>query len=300
MKINLKILGAILFVVNYTSGQSLLETLDKEYKASPTFELATFKTTRLGLGHSIETRSKGTLEISLYSRFWNHSEGETQRFLADEISNRFGLDYAVLDRLSLGIGYTNYDKATDGYFKFKLLRQQKGEGKLPLTITIVQTFSYRNFESAYNDLYPQNTILSSDVYSFASQLLLARKFSPKFSIQLSPTLLHRNRETLKGQPNTQFAAGLGVRYKIGGHVSIVSEYFQTFNKGEVNTTYSPFMLGVNWELSHLLLQFQVTNARGFVEDLFITQTQNNFNFHDGNFHFGFNATFVIQLKKNKL
>jgi hypothetical protein len=60
------------------------------------------------------------------------------------------------------------------------------------------------------------------------------------------------------------------------------------------------MIGVNWELSHLLLQFQITNARSFAEGDFITQTQNNFNLHDGNFHFGFNATFVLHTRKNKL
>ena len=65
-------------------------------------------------------------------------------------------------------------------------------------------------------------------------------------------------------------------------------------------TYNAFMVGVNWELSHLLLQFQVTNARSFPEDTFITQTRNNFNAKDGNFHFGFNATFVLHTKKKKM
>ena len=49
-----------------------------------------------------------------------------------------------------------------------------------------------------------------------------------------------------------------------------------------------------------MLQFHATNARSFVEDTFITQTTNNFNTKDGNFHFGFNATFVLHTKKKKL
>ena len=60
------------------------------------------------------------------------------------------------------------------------------------------------------------------------------------------------------------------------------------------------MIGVNWELSHLMLQFHVTNARNYAEDVFITQTTNNFNFKDPNLHFGFNATFVLHTSKNKL
>lgn len=74
----------------------------------------------------------------------------------------------------------------------------------------------------------------------------------------------------------------------------------TANPVKSVSTYNRFMIGVNWELSHLLLQFQMTNTRSFVEDAFITQTQNDFNFADGNFHFGFNAIFVLHSKKNKL
>jgi hypothetical protein len=65
-------------------------------------------------------------------------------------------------------------------------------------------------------------------------------------------------------------------------------------------TYNAFMIGVNWEVSDLMLQFHFTNARNFVEDTFITQTKNNFNAKDGNFHFGFNATFVLHTKNKKL
>jgi hypothetical protein len=65
-------------------------------------------------------------------------------------------------------------------------------------------------------------------------------------------------------------------------------------------TYNVFMVGVNWEVSDLMLQFQITNARNFAEDTFITQTRNNFNSKDGNFHFGFNVTFVLPIRKKKL
>ncbi|NJN50403.1 MAG: hypothetical protein HC798_04870 [Polaribacter sp.] len=59
------------------------------------------------------------------------------------------------------------------------------------------------------------------------------------------------------------------------------------------------MAGLNWEVSDLMLQFFITNATNFAEDLYITQTPNNFNFKDPNLHFGVNATFILHTNKNK-
>jgi hypothetical protein len=138
-----------------------------------------------------------------------------------------------------------------------------------------------------------------DRLSFTSHLLMARKFTPNFSLQVSPTLIHRNSALFEENPQTQFAIGFGGRYKVGHHVSIVSEYYYVANPLETINTYNAFALGVNWEVGDIILQFQLTNARAMVEDAFITQTTTNFNFNDGNLHFGFNATYILHLKRNK-
>lgn len=282
------------------NAQSLLTKLEKEYPTKPVNEIATFKTTRIGLGHSIETRKKGALEISLYSRYWNHKEGNTQRFLADEVNVRFGLDYAISDNFTIGAGYTNFNKSMDGFLKYKIINQKRNTNKSLFSIVLFQGTSIKKKQSATTSSYGTNS-LNLNVYSFTSQILIARKFNRKFSMQLAPTLISRTNSVFENQPKSQFALGLGARYKVGSHVSIVSEYYHVTNAIKTpNKTYNPYMIGVNWELSHLLLQFQITNARGFSENSFITETQNNFNFHDGNFHFGFNATFVLHLSKNKL
>lgn len=280
-------------------SQNLLDQLNKEFPNKTVYEIATFKTTRIGLGHSIETRKKGALEISLYNRYWNIPNFEGQRFLADVVSTRYGLDYSFTDNFTLGLGYTNHDKILDGFAKYKLLKQQENTKKGFVSVTLVQGFSQRKFTSTSGSIYqPINT--SSDRYAFTSQVLVARKINTELSLQISPTFIHREANPLDEDPNNQFAVGFGGRHKIGGHASIVSEYFYVANPIKSAQTYNAFMVGVNWELSHLLLQFQVTNARNFVEDTFITHTKNNFNAKDGNFHFGFNATFVLHTKKKKL
>jgi len=280
----------IVFFVGISSSlhsQNLLDKLNKEFPDTPVYEIATFKTTRIGLGHAIETRKKGTLEISLYNRYWNIPNFEGQRFLADVVSTRYGLGYSFSDNFTFGLGYTNHDKITDGFAKYKILKQRQNSKKGFVSITLVQGFSHRNIENTNTTLY--ESVTTSDKYAFTSQILVARKLNPDFSLQITPTFIHRESSSLTDDLNNQFAIGFGGRHKIGGHASIVSEYFYVANPLKSVDTYNVFMVGVNWEVSDLMLQFQITNARNFAEDTFITQTRNNFNSKDGNFHFGFNV-----------
>ncbi|MFY0603419.1 MAG: hypothetical protein JXQ93_05685 [Flavobacteriaceae bacterium] len=299
MKTNKLFTGIIIAFMGFylpTSAQNLLEKLENEFPKTHQIEIATFKTTRIGLGHSIETRSKGALEIAMYNRYWNIPDFDGQRFLADKVSTRFSLEYSITDRFTFGGGYTNFDKITDGFLKYRLIRQLKGSRKAPMSITLLQTISHLNTNGT--GLYPGATPLGE--YGYSTQVLVARKFNPKFSAQISPTYIRRKAASSSNNPTDQFAIGFGGRHKVGGHVSIVSEYFYVMNPLKSIDTYNAFSVGVNWELSHLMLQFQVTNARNFADDTFITRTTNNFNFEDGNFHFGFNATFVLHTRKKKL
>lgn len=289
----------ILFIYLLTLGsiycsfsQNLMDILEKEQQDTLGFIPATFKMTRVAFGHSTEVRSKGVLEIFVANRFWNLPTDRSQSFAADRMSSRFALEYGLSDRLSFGVGATTFDGLFDGYLKYKLLTQKKGSNPSPFNITIFQGSSY-NSSAIANPLVKDDFV---DRLSFTSQLLISRKISSDLSFQIAPTFVHRGlRFSSEDDPNF-FALGFGTRYKIGPHLSIVSEYYKTFNPIESVDTYGPFALGVNWEIGDVLLQFMLTNARAMVEDSFITQTRNNFNFKDPNLHFGFNATYVIHFK----
>lgn len=287
-----------LVFVGSMSSQNLLDKLDKEFNKTSFNEIATFKTTRIGLGHSIETRKKGSLQLSLYFRYWDTPAATGQNFLADVVSTRYGFDYAISNDFTFGLGYTNFDKITDGYLKYKILKQKQSSKKRWLSITLVQNISHRKVENANSNLYASSS--SENKYAFATQVLLARKFNQNFSFQISPTFTHRASDNLTNDPNSQFAIGFGGRHKISKYASIVSEYFYTANSISSFDTYNPFLIGVNWNVRGLMLQFHLTNARNFAEDTFITQTTNNFNFKDPNLHFGFNATYTIHTRKKKL
>ncbi len=283
----------LIFAANTVAGQDLLGILDKEQQDAPQYTLATFKFSRISFGHSVETRKKGLLDIFVANRFWNTPADRAQSFAADRLSTRVALEYGISDRLLLGFGGTTYDGLFDGFLKYKLVRQRSDKKGSPLSVSLLQSASY------FSEGLAAPTIQGdlANRLSYTTQLLIASKISPNFSFQIAPTFVHRGLVFSEEDPQNHFAIGLGIRYKLGNHVSFVSEYYYNTNPITSFDTYGPFAVGVNWEIGDVMLQFSLTNAVRMVEDSFITQTRNNFNFRNPNLNFGFNVAYVIHFKK---
>jgi hypothetical protein len=282
-------MGATLY--GFAQENNLLEALKKIDPDTTLFTIATFKATRIQLSHSVETRKKNTLEISAMTRYWNTPAETSNAFIADRMSARFGLEYGISDRLTFGIGFSTINSITDAFLKYRLLRQQDN-GKNKFSITLLQAVSHNGDGNSFYNVLDDGSF--SENLSFVTQLLIARKFTRNFSFQLMPTYIKKNTTIWPSDDEHQFAIGFGARYRVGRHVSVASEYYYVANPLNSIQTYSPFSLGVNWELSDLMLQFKMTNTPNFVEEAFITRTRRNFNFKDGNFFFGFHATYFIQ------
>jgi len=291
-----KIVLCFLWVCTTTStwSQDLLGLLDKEHGEAPQYTQATFKFTRIAFGHSIETRKKGILDVFVANRFWNTPAERSQSFAADRLSTRIALEYGVSDRLLVGFGGTTYDGLFDAFLKYKLLRQRSDRQGAPISLTFLQASSY--FSEGIVSPFIADDF--SNRLAFTSQLLIGKKISPNFSLQITPTFIHRGLEYAERDPQSHFAIGFGGRYKLGNHVSVMSEYYYTANPIESFDTYGPFALGVNWEIGDVMLQFMLTNAVRMVEDAFITGTRNNFNFRNPNLNFGFNMTYIIHFKRH--
>lgn len=283
----------LVLVANSVLAQKgLLEILEKEQEDDPQYTMATFKATRISFGHSVETRKKGILEISVANRFWNTPSLYSQSFGADKMNARIALEYGISDRLSTGWGGSTWDGLFDWYVKYRLIRQRSDKSDSPLSITLFQNASY--YSEAIGPYIDDDF---SNRLSFTTQALIARKFTSDFSFQIAPTFVHKGLRFSGEDPQNHFALGFGGRYKLGGHVSFVSEYYAVFNPITSRDTYGPFSIGINWELGDVMLQFMLTNASHIVEDAYITDTGYNFNFKNPNLNFGFTATYVIHFNR---
>jgi hypothetical protein len=134
---------------------------------------------------------------------------------------------------------------------------------------------------------------------YVHQLLLARKFGPRFSLQLTPSYLHRNLVETTADPNDLFALGAGSRIKISKRVSFNAEYFYVFSPDASTLSspiYNPLSFGVDIETGGHVFQLILTNAVAMRENGFLGQTTGQW--RNGDIHLGFNISRVFQLKKN--
>ena len=274
------------------NAQDLLDILDNELPKEPEYATATFKFSRISLGHSVETRKNGTLDVFVSSRFWNAPTERSQAFFADRLSARIALEYGLTDRLLIGAGGTTFDGRFDGFLKYKLVKQRTDGKGPPFSVSLLQNTSY------FSEGFPASVDSErSNRLSFTTQVLIAKKISPQLSLQVTPTFIHRGLVYQEDDPQDHVAVGFGGRFRLGNHLFAVSEYYQVLNPIKSVDTFGAFSLGVNWELSDVMLQFMLTNAQSMVEDAFIADNRNNFNFKAPNLNFGFNFTYTFHLKK---
>ena len=276
----------LFFITNFSQGQGLLDEIDAMEEPQQDFTPATFKGSRIINGHSIITRKKGAFEFLIAHRFGRINSGAYELFGLDNANVRFGFEYGINDRLTLGFGRNSFEKTYDAFYKFALLRQQTGKKNVPVSITIFSSVAWKTLKDPETNELPKFT----RTLAYTHQMMVARKVNKKFSLQVTPTLIHFN-FVENTQKNTIAALGIGGRYLITKRISINGEYFFRNATDEPELFNNAIALGVDIETGGHVFQLQFTNARSMIEKGFIRETTGNF--FEGDIHFGFNLTRVF-------
>lgn len=259
------------------------------------YTTATFKTTRIVNGHSIENVGEGVLDAKISHRFDPINNGVYDLFGLDGASIRIGVDYGVTDRLMVGAGRNSNEKIIDGFAKYKLLRQSTGKRKMPVTLSYLVDAQIKTVKFA--DETRDNKFTSRLYYTH--QLLLARKFSERISIQLMPTLVHRNLVATNEDKNDVFAIGAAGRIKLTRRVTFNVEHYYVPEGQIVSNDYANSLaFGFEIETGGHVFSLHFTNARDMTYKGFVTETPVDF-FEKNGVRFGFNIARVFTLKKPK-
>lgn len=277
-------------IQNISNAQDLLDLLGED-EPTTEFTYATFKTTRIINGHSVENPADGVLLFMISHRFGKLNSGAYDFFGLDQATIRLGFEYGIGERLSVGIGRSSYQKAYDGFVKYKILRQSSGDRTMPLTMTWFSSMDL--FSLKWQDTERKNYFSSR--LSFVHQLLLARKFSDKFSLQVSPTFIHKNLVLTEADDNDTFAMGVGGRLKLTQRVSVNAEYFYLMPGSVANNFVNPLSIGFDIETGGHVFQLHFTNTQPMFERGFITETRGKWT--NGDIYFGFNLSRVFTIKK---
>jgi hypothetical protein len=275
----------------------LLGQLESENKKDAPNELveATFKSTRLINGHTVQTPGEGTLVFLISHRIGPFNSGSYEFFGLDQAKMRIALEYAVTDRLEIGVGRSTLDKTVDGFLKYRAIRQSTGAHAMPVSVTLFASSAITTLHYADNI---DHTLGLRTAYSY--QALIARKFSTDLSLQLMPTLIHRNLVMNEGQRNDIYAIGVGGRYKLTKRFSLNAEYYSVLDKYTLDHFNNSLALGVDIETGGHIFQLLLTNSQGMIEKQFIGETTDKF--FNGGIYFGFNINrnFTVKQRARKI
>jgi hypothetical protein len=275
----------LLSILTVKAQDDLLDILNDEQVPETNYALATFKGARLINGHTIVTRKAKELEFIISHRFGRINTGIDEFFGLDGANVRFSLEYGITNNLTGGIGRNSFEKVYDGFLKYGILKQSSGKVVMPISVTAFSSVAIRTLD----DPAFQSDDFNSKV-SYTHQLLLARKFSDKFSFQLAPTYVHRNK-VLANQENDIIALGIGGRMKLNTRLALNAEYYYRLTS-EIDPTYKDSIgIGLEIETGGHVFHLNFANSRSMVERGFITETDGNF--FKGDIHFGFNISRVF-------
>ncbi len=280
-----------LFSIGYSQNLlSILDSLDVE-NTEPGIITNSFKSVRLINGYTSDIAGKNDLVLSVSHRFEDVNQGIYDLFGLDRSVIRFGFEYGVGDRISIGFGRSNFEKLYDGFIKLKIANQSSSSG-FPLSITLLEGVVIKSLKWTDETRdYP----FSARMY-YVHELLVSRKFSNKFSAQLSPTLVHRNMVETKEQPNLVPAIGMGANLTINSWLSVSAEYYHVLSSDVLDRYNNSLAVGVEIESGggHIF-QIHLSNSDGMTEKAFIAETIGQWD--KGDIGIGFNIIRVFSLKR---
>jgi hypothetical protein len=308
MKAKILFLFGMLHAAQLLGQDDLLNMLNQEDAKKTTYTQATFKGTRFINGQTVETIAKKHLNFWISHRFGALNSGFMDNFLGlDEAKIRLGLEYGISDGWLVGMGRSTIEKTYDFYSKYKVLRQSNA---MPITLTMYGSLATNTMPTGYtlpsgNMMRYENNLQRQ---TYMGQLLIARKFTDKLSLQIMPTVLHNNKVESVYFDNNLYSLGMGGRYKLTNRLSLSAEYYKnivdTQNFLEKSGTPYPyqdsFSIGFDIETGGHVFQLHFTNSKGMIEKHFISQTTGTWANADIFYGFNMARTFSFEPdKKNK-
>ena len=252
--------------------------------------IETFDDTRVVNGHSVETQKEGSMKFIIAHRFGAINSGIHQLGGLDNSQIRFGFDYGISDNITIGVGRSSFEKNLDGFVKVKLLHQSQ-EGS-PISLVAFQSADIFTFET-----FQPFDIETKYRWNYVTQLLLARKFSDRLSLQVMPTYVHKNLVETSDLDNDILSVGAAGKVQLTKILSFKAEYYYTLPDQLLDANTNSLALGFDIETKHHVFQMHLGNSRGMIERYFISETFGKWS--DADIMFGFNITRDFQIKGRK-
>ncbi len=291
---------AFTFLSLTSFGQDdLMDMLEEDNAAETEKEVvrATFKGIKLVNANTIETTKKKTLEFRITHRFGDMKiddpAGKHTLYGLDNAANiRFSFDYGLTDKMSIGFGRSKIAEHLDFNLKYRFL-EQKHNG-FPLSVAYYGATALTPIANVPNDEFANRM-------SYVNQLIIASKLNSSISLELLPTMVHRNYvdqsilhpSNGSVDENDLFSLGFAGRFKVTKRMAVVVDYFYTFSefRDSENGFYDALGVGVEIETGGHVFHINVSNSAGIIENDYIPGTTSSWG--NGEYKLGFNISRVF-------
>jgi hypothetical protein len=275
---------------NQTQAQDdLLGMLQAEAPNKAVPVIATFKAPRVITGQSIEHTAAKHLNFVILHRFGEINGGAYTLFGIDQATIRLAFDYGLTDKLQIGLARSSVGKVYDGSLKYKILAQSKGKKAMPFSLGYYGNVAINTLEWAN----PNRDNFFTSRMSFFNQLNIAKKFGDKFSLQLSPTMIHYNLVGPKDYDNTTYALGVSGSIKLSRSIRFNFEtYPRLTGRDQLSSSglkiYDYLGVGFDIETGGHVFQLMFCNGNGMLEQQMASETTTTWT--DAGIRLGFNIS----------
>jgi hypothetical protein len=254
----------------------------------------TFKDTRVINSHSVETVPNRKLDFRIGHRFGNLKDGWERLYgLEDAEDVLFGFEYGLSDELTVGISRTKgageLSALVSPSIKYRILHQ-KDDNSMPLSLTLMGVSTISTMKSSQSEALTNFDKFAHRI-SYTAQILIAHKFSQRFTLQVMPGYTHRNKVDFN-DVNGIFSVGVGTRIQINKVFGIIAD--ATFLLADrPDGFYTPMGIGLEIDTGGHIFQLNFTNATGIIENDYIPYTTSNWG--DKEFRLGFTISRTFNL-----
>jgi Membrane bound beta barrel domain (DUF5777) len=288
------LLPALLLVLGISHAQTILgtDTSTGRVYSKRRYADSSFAGTRLVNFHTIQMNKKGTVKLHIAHRFGELKSGQENLWGIDGPANiRIGFDYSLLDNLTLGIGRSANKKIVDGFAKYRFVRQAMHGS--PVSMAFVGSMNVQTDKDPNKGTADAKYPYTSSRFSYLAQLILARKFTKRFSFQAAPTFIHYNLVEKLSDKNDMFFVPVAARFNLTHWLSITGEYgIKTFKyQRDMSGLHDSFSLGFDMGTGGHVFQIFCTNSYGINEVQALPYTTGNW--QKGQVRIGFNVSRVF-------
>lgn len=277
-----KITLLLLLPFTMFAQEDLLKDVDSASSQKSKVESA-FKALKIVNLESTKLASKGDFYFIVAHRFGSLKDGFEGAYGLDNAVTQLKFLYGVNDWFTVSAARSELAYDFSGKF---LLKSQETNG-FPVAIAGFTSLGFNN--SLKENLYPKMKF--EDRLIYVTQLLVSRKFNSKLSLELAPTYFHENFVTDDNQDNSQFAIGMGGRYKFAKRWSVNVDYAAHLNRSSTSPYKDPLSIGVDLDTGGHVFQMHFSSSQGMHEAGFLGNTTGDWS--KGDIFFGFNLLRVF-------